>query len=794
MSIFGFRPKVSRYVVTFVFCLTGTASGFSQRAVLPDIPDVYTRLKAFQLDGGSHTVDNLVMSRDRVELTFTGTFYFESPTEGEVRGAVFVGDGYFRSETPQEPFERDNIERLLGAANVESDFSTAVLRFTDDTFDRIGPADGDALVPEDVQELADEFEARFLEETGTNVSSRLAVSILNGEAPGFFVGEFDGGDLDRFALVLDRQSRIPAAGGVNAGEKGFIFAYRSRRIGVELWTAFYSAEDYERGISDYSDAFDLVETPHYAMEIDLRERSDTLRLKTEIDFIAAVDDLRAIPMSINLSLPEIDNIRRDKSMLITTARLSDGTPIEAVQEEWERGLTLFLPTAANAGDSFSVVLEFEGENLTDTLNCYYPLSNSDWYPRHGYLTRSTFDLVFLHHEDDSVATGGVFVDEQVAEEDDDERVSRFRIEDPVSLVTFAVGRFNAYRDESLVEDLPIDFLSIRGQVIKEDFIMAEMGNAINYFTDLFGAYPYPRFGGVHHPFPFGQGFASLLLIPAVDRSNNETFAFIAHETAHQWWGNIVAWRSYRDQWLSEGFAEYSGVLYTGARDNPSGAMELIDAMRYALINNPRTTTGIGPGRLADIGPLTMGIRLNTPSTLGAYQRLIYAKGALVLRMLHFLLSDPDTGEDQTFFDMMTDFVERHRGQSATTDSFHEIANEYFARSPIAATIGVDHLNWFFQQWVYEAHLPEYRMEYALEAEEDGAVVVRGTIFQEDVGEQFFMPLPVRIRFDGDIVGRVVLYANGPESPFAVRLPQRPREIELDPEKWILSSDTETDRR
>ena len=83
---------------------------------------------------------------------------------------------------------------------------------------------------------------------------------------------------------------------------------------------------------------------------------------------------------------------------------------------------------------------------------------------------------------------------------------------------------------------------------------------------MFGKYPYQTFGAAFHPYGFGQGFPSLLMIPPADQANKYTHAFIAHETAHQWWGNIVAWRSYRDQWLSEGFAEYSGLLYAGKRD------------------------------------------------------------------------------------------------------------------------------------------------------------------------------------------------------------------------------------
>ena len=99
-------------------------------------------------------------------------------------------------------------------------------------------------------------------------------------------------------------------------------------------------------------------------------------------------------------------------------------------------------------------------------------------------------------------------------------------------------------------------------------MLAELSNSVRYFQALFGKYPYETYSAVFHPYGFGQGFPSMLTIPNTDRANKYTFSFIAHETAHQWWGNIVAWRSYRDQWLSEGFAEYSGVLYTGSSAKP----------------------------------------------------------------------------------------------------------------------------------------------------------------------------------------------------------------------------------
>src|SRR5689334_6356294 len=244
---------------------------------------------------------------------------------------------------------------------------------------------------------------------------------------------------------------------------------------------------------------------------------------------------------------------------------------------------------------------------------------------------------------------------------------------PVALVTFALGPFKRYTDSIKWEKggapTPLEFNSLPGDYlpIKEDFILAELNNAVRYFTVLFGDYPYPTFGAAFHPFGFGQGFPTLLMIPSADRASKFTHAFIAHETAHQWWGNIVAWRSYRDQWLSEGFAEYSGVLYAGkrAREGAKAASDLIKEMRESLKDSPRTSQGIGSGRLNDIGPIILGSRLNTVKSLGAYQVLIYNKGALVLRMLHFLFSNPQTLDDSAFVAMMQDFVAKHRNGAAS---------------------------------------------------------------------------------------------------------------------------------
>ncbi len=774
----------------------------------------YQQLRNFELSGGSAPASNVVLKRDRGEMTFTsGTFYLEAPVAGKVRGAVFIGEGKFRADVPPSQFEKEFVQRLLKADWVESDFKTAVLRFSDDTFDLIGQGAAAGTAPANAQKLAQEFDPRFLKETGANISARLVISILNAETPGFFLAQFDGGKRGRFTLLLDQQGRIPTSTfGINGGEKGLIFAYGGGFGGNDVWMAFYSQQDYARGQVDYSDAFDLVETTQYNMQVDLRDPGKRMGVRATMELTARADGLRAIPFALGEDLPEFDSMRLKKNMRLKSAVMADGAPLSAVQEDWEGGLTVFLPAVRKAGEKFTVIIEAEGDFLGESgdspriaggrivfvSGCYYPWINGEWYPRHGYLNRSLFDITYQHKKRMRVAGTGVRVEEGLLGDDKDTAITRWKMESPVALVTFALGPFE--RHEEVLTDrglnLPVEFHSLSGGTIaiKEDFIVAEMMNALNFFSAMFGKYPYPRLSGVFHPYGFGQGFATLLLIPNSDRASKYTYSFIAHETAHQWWGNIVAWRSYRDQWLSEGFAEYSGVLYTSLRDKSKAGRQLIDEMRVSLKDPPYTETGVGQGRLTDVGPIILGHRLSTRETLGAYQALIYNKGGLVLRMLHFLFTDPATGKGDAFFDMMTDFVKRHDGGWASTEEFIRVANEHFVKTPIARRYNLKDLNWFFRQWVYQAHLPSYRMEYQAQPQPDGSVVIAGVLHQDNVPENWFMPLPLIFQFDNNQQAGGTVHAFGPKTPFSIKLPMKPKKVELDPALWVLSEKTTTQGR
>ena len=789
--------------VLLISCLLlFAASNISaQQAPASNDYPLYKQVKAFALTGGAVDVKGLALKRDRVQLTLDGVVYLSQLVNGQITGAVFIGEGNLVVETPPSDFEKDNVKRLLGTDTIASDFKTAVFRFTDDTATQFGQAVRDAGVVNDrAQKLAREIDERILREIGANLSARIAVSLLNQEKPGFFFAQFDGGRRGRFSVMLDHQNRIPVANfRINAGEKGLIWSYDSDLYYTRVWLAFYALDDYQRGAVAYSDANDQIDIKSYRMDVDLRDYKDRLGLNAQFEAEPWRPNVRAVTFMIGENLGEYDNQRLKKQLRLSSVRRG-GVELPWVQEDWEAGFTVFLPEALKAREKLELNVSLEGDFMFDNefvRDCYYPRSNTSWFPRHGYLDRATFDLTFRHPKKLVVASVGTRVSETPDPEDKDATISKYLMDQPVALVTFALGPFKRHTDTIKWEKggppTPLEFNSVPGDVfaVKEDFILAELNNSVRYFSLLFGQYPYSSFGAAFHPFGFGQGIATLLMIPPADRASKYTYQFIAHETSHQWWGNIVAWRSYRDQWLSEGFANYSAILYTGIRASQGAKNELLGELRSSLKDPPVTSTGLGKGRLVDVGPIILGHRLSTEKTQGAYQTLIYNKGALVLRMLHFMLTDPGTGEGQAFFDMMTDFVQRYRNQNASSDDFRVVANEHFAKSPIARKYGLANLNWLFYQAVYQTALPSYELRYKIEDQPDGKVLVSGTISQKDAPADWMMVLPVKLSFGEKQHASGTVLVQGASSPFQIRLPARPKSVELDPDRWILSESVST---
>jgi aminopeptidase N len=210
---------------------------------------------------------------------------------------------------------------------------------------------------------------------------------------------------------------------------------------------------------------------------------------------------------------------------------------------------------------------------------------------------------------------------------------------------------------------------------------------------------------------------------------------------------MVGFNSYRDQWMSEGFAEMSASLFIQLIEkNPKKFAEFWDDERKSLTE--RNKEGF---RAIDAGPVTMGYRLNNSRAgFNITRDLIYPKGAYILHMVRMMMWDRPTG-DQNFKATMQDFVKTYAGKAATTEDFKAMVEKHM--TPDMDLDGNHRMDWFFNEYVYGTALPTYKMDYAtFDKDASGDVVFAFKLTQSGVDNNFRMVVPLYLELaDGRTV-------------------------------------------
>ena len=515
-----------------------------------------------------------------------------------------------------------------------------------------------------------------------------------------------------------------------------------------------------------------------------------------------VEDVRAVPL---LTLvPSEDGADRDPPASDEPMPLGGG-PVHYVQETHKRWseddrydpwLTVVLPRRIDTGDRFVVELAYEGE-LVERLRASQSLLLKDtifWIPRHMDSRGSRMSLTFRVPDRYRIASGGEQVDERV---DDGTRITRWVSDEPVRIMSFNFGRFDV--NEVAIADMPpitiyedknmLGFAPGNREKTIEDLV-----GAIRTYTDYFGPYPYDSLLVTETPTYSGQAFPGLVFLSFTtfgQLHTGEAELFRAHEVAHQWWGAAVDWESYRDQWISEGFAQYAAALFTlDGLEEEDQFLEMLAAWRRDVLSEPSLGQGLGLshyGFLPEViqrsdghesGPVTAGYRLRSSDTPMDYRLLVYEKGAFILHMLRMMLVDLDDGSDARFRALMRGFAADHLYGVASTRAFEAAVTEAFGEP----------MDWFFNQWVYGVEVPTYRpdLEAAAVIDEELPFVLRGTIRQDDVPDGFQMPVPVRLRFDDRPPLYFRIWVDAPEVAVELPIPARPDDIDFNYHHGVLA--------
>jgi hypothetical protein len=218
------------------------------------------------------------------------------------------------------------------------------------------------------------------------------------------------------------------------------------------------------------------------------------------------------------------------------------------------------------------------------------------------------------------------------------------------------------------------------------------GSIVQYYSTLVGEAPYPMFTlavtendlpGGHSPAYFAMLNQPLPMSPLNWRNDPVSFEgyapyFLAHEIAHQWWGQAVGWKNYHEQWLSEGFAQYFAALYAANDRGEVLFHNMLRQMRRWAMDQ------------SEQGPVYLGYRLGHIRGDGrVFRAIIYNKGAMVLHMLRRLLGD------DAFFAGIRQFYQEWKFRKAGSDDLR-LAMEKVSGRDLAP---------FFDAWIYGTALP-----------------------------------------------------------------------------------------
>lgn len=280
-----------------------------------------------------------------------------------------------------------------------------------------------------------------------------------------------------------------------------------------------------------------------------------------------------------------------------------------------------------------------------------------------------------------VAANGVLIEETRTEREDGSASRSFQFEarDPMAtyLATVNIARFAVRREEG-PGGLPLTLYYPEDAEEAELAAFSRTGEMLTYFEKLFGPYPFECFGGVLSYEAIG-GALETQTLPVYSRGTRE--GTVAHELAHQWFGNAVSLERWEDLWLNEGFASYAEWLW---REHTQGreAMEKRARGAHSFLRRRKVGAPHDPG-------------VEELWSARAYQR-----GAWVLHALRTELGD------EAFFKLCREWVSRNLHANASTADFVALAEEVAGRE----------LDELFASWLYGDVLPELQ---PLEAGEQG---------------------------------------------------------------------------
>jgi hypothetical protein len=776
----------------------------------------YAALRAVRPDGRVIAVNNYEFDRDVYHFTLNGTLYLLAPVDKTDVGCVFVGEGTY-TLTPATAVEQRQLAINTGDEKLKvlTEKFTAGVFFDQQLVAKAGTQDKGTVAP-DANKALDDFLKYERKELKTNVHIRVLQDEQDPTDPPLFLAYIRGKSYPPAILAVDPRGVDALGLHIDDGGEKTIFLIVDQMKGG-IWYLADMKNEIASGRA--TRVIQPALASLYSIDTTIAPNAEVSG-KTTLT-LAATNTFHVLPLALAGKL-RIDDV----SFSPAEANPPAWKPAAFIQEKADEDddAAVVFPAAVKAGDKLLVRVAYHGVDkrvMQDAGDGNYTVgARESWYANVGAFREPTmFEMTFRYPQKNQIVAVGKETENRVEGE---QRVSVYKTEHPVRVAGFNYGKFKKLTQNDAQSGMSLDVYTNPGEpdVIRDLNAMADSG-AFGQESELqagvridTGALAQAAFadganmaraGNVffgplenkhvaitqQSQWFFGQSWPGLIYMPylafvgSTVRHNLgfgiEMSEFVdlvgPHEFAHQWWGHQVGWSSYHDQWLSEGFAEFSAALVLQFTKGPKAYDEFWEKRRKEIFD--RSTRAILNNE--DAGPITEGIRLSTWQDRSGYRIIVYEKGAYVLHMLRMIMSDQKKqNHDEDFIAMMTDFAKTYAGKNPSTADFEQIVQKH--ATPQMKITQDGNIDYFFRQWVRGTDAPKLVGDLKVAESGGGKYHISGTITQSQVPNDFATVVPVYLTFDKGAfakLGSMVLIGSQTKTlDVDLPIPRKPKSAEI----------------
>lgn len=370
---------------------------------------------------------------------------------------------------------------------------------------------------------------------------------------------------------------------------------------------------------------------------------------------------------------------------------------EAGYERQDQELIVRCPELLEPGQIFSVAVTYSGKPVELTSAEGYsqgwhwvedtiytldePEGAATWYPVKDHPSdKATYEFRITVPKPFVATANGILVETQ---DRGDQQTFVWVMDRPMAsyLAAVAVGEFVV---EETTSPYGVPIRNFFDSAVAEEgkAAFAITGEVIDYFSDLFGPYPFEVYGVVVPDAVVGAAMEnqtlSLFGRDLLEYTMRDPFVgemFLSHELAHQWFGNSVTLGKWQDIWLNEGFATYAGWLWAEHDLGPEGMNAWVEYALESLEAEEETPPG-------------------DPTVEELFGTGVYERGGLTMHALRLTVGD------DIFFAILREWVSRYSYGNAITEDFIGIVREK------AGHLSGFDTDRFFQGWLFDAEMPE----------------------------------------------------------------------------------------